>query len=118
VGSQGENAPRNMTKGRGVAIDGRLGWREYEAGDGSRRRRREHRGRRAVLARPDLTASEELHAPTPAPSMTADDNIPFWSAGGLFACGLDCVSHRSGCLSNRGVRGDNRRQAVAGSPRG
>jgi hypothetical protein len=29
------------------------------------------------LAGPDLTASGELHAPTPAASMTADDDIPF-----------------------------------------
>jgi single-strand DNA-binding protein len=34
-----ENAARYMTKGRGVAIDGRLDWREDEARDGSTRRR-------------------------------------------------------------------------------
>ena len=34
-GAQGENASRYLTKGRPVAIDGRLEWREWEAKDGS-----------------------------------------------------------------------------------
>ena len=34
-GAQGENAARYLTKGRPVAIDGRLEWREWEAKDGS-----------------------------------------------------------------------------------
>ena len=36
-GAQGENAARYLTKGRGVAIDGRLEWREWETDDGSKR---------------------------------------------------------------------------------
>ncbi|HLI33244.1 MAG TPA: single-stranded DNA-binding protein [Solirubrobacteraceae bacterium] len=36
-GAQGENAARYLTKGRPVAIDGRLEWREWEAEDGSKR---------------------------------------------------------------------------------
>lgn len=32
-GAQGENAARYLTKGRGVAIDGRLEWREWEEKD-------------------------------------------------------------------------------------
>jgi single-strand DNA-binding protein len=36
-GAQGENAARYLTKGRPVAIDGRLEWREWEAQDGSKR---------------------------------------------------------------------------------
>ncbi len=34
-GAQGENCARFLTKGRPVAIDGRLEWREWEAKDGS-----------------------------------------------------------------------------------
>ena len=34
-GAQGENAARYLSKGRPVAIDGRLEWREWEAKDGS-----------------------------------------------------------------------------------
>jgi single-strand DNA-binding protein len=36
-GGQGEAVARHLTKGRGVAVDGRLEWREYEAQDGSKR---------------------------------------------------------------------------------
>ncbi|HZK74002.1 MAG TPA: single-stranded DNA-binding protein [Clostridia bacterium] len=36
-GAQGENAARYLSKGRPVAIDGRLEWREWEASDGSKR---------------------------------------------------------------------------------
>jgi single-strand DNA-binding protein len=36
-GAQGENAARYLHKGRPVAIDGRLEWREWEAQDGSKR---------------------------------------------------------------------------------
>ena len=36
-GAQGENCARFLSKGRPVAIDGRLEWREWEAQDGSKR---------------------------------------------------------------------------------
>ena len=36
-GAQGENCAQYLQKGRGVAVDGRLDWREYEAKDGSKR---------------------------------------------------------------------------------
>lgn len=36
-GAQGENAARFLAKGRPVAIDGRLEWREWEAQDGAKR---------------------------------------------------------------------------------
>jgi single-strand DNA-binding protein len=36
-GPQGENAARFLSKGRPVAIDGRLEWREWETDDGQRR---------------------------------------------------------------------------------
>lgn len=35
-GAQGENCARYLSKGRGVAVDGRLRWREYEV-DGQKR---------------------------------------------------------------------------------
>ena len=35
-GAQGENAARYLSKGRPVAIDGRLEWREWEAQDGDK----------------------------------------------------------------------------------
>src|SRR5262245_35223688 len=36
-GAQGENCQRFLAKGRAVAIDGRLEWREWQAQDGSKR---------------------------------------------------------------------------------
>src|SRR5271167_5187576 len=36
-GAQGENVARYLSKGRPVAIDGRLEWREWEAQDGNKR---------------------------------------------------------------------------------
>lgn len=36
-GAQGENAARFLSKGRPVAIDGRLDWREWDAQDGTKR---------------------------------------------------------------------------------
>jgi single-strand DNA-binding protein len=36
-GAQGENAARYLSKGRGVAVDGRLEWREWETDDGGKR---------------------------------------------------------------------------------
>lgn len=36
-GAQGENCATYLQKGRPVAIDGRLDWREWEAQDGSKR---------------------------------------------------------------------------------
>jgi single-strand DNA-binding protein len=36
-GAQAENCERYLSKGRPVAVDGRLEWREYQARDGSKR---------------------------------------------------------------------------------
>jgi single-strand DNA-binding protein len=36
-GAQGENAARYLSKGRPVAVDGRLEWREWETQDGAKR---------------------------------------------------------------------------------
>jgi len=36
-GAQGENAARFLSKGRPVALDGRLEWREWQAQDGTKR---------------------------------------------------------------------------------
>lgn len=36
-GAQGENCARFLAKGRPIALDGRLEWREWEADDGSTR---------------------------------------------------------------------------------
>src|SRR3954471_806526 len=36
-GAQGENCAQYLAKGRAIAVDGRLDWREWEAQDGTKR---------------------------------------------------------------------------------
>ena len=98
-GAQGENCARFLTKGRAVAIDGRLRWRQWDAQDGTKREavdivadtvqfigpREEGAGGGA----PSGGCSRPAAAPAPAPvgpaepaapwggSEAVDDDIPF-----------------------------------------
>jgi single-strand DNA-binding protein len=96
-GAQGENCSQYLSKGRPVAIDGRLEWREWEAKDGSGKRSTveiiadsvqflgsreggggENGGR--FTPQSDVPADTGDFAPAPAtagPSGAADDDIPF-----------------------------------------
>ena len=88
-GNQGESCAQYLAKGRPVAIDGRLDWREWEAQDGGKRQAveivadtrpvprqpRRRRGRAAAQYVP-AGAAQRAPAPTSAPS-AADDDIPF-----------------------------------------
>ena len=97
-GAQGENCARFLAKGRPVALDGRLEWREWEAQDGNkrqsveiiadsvqflggrddgprRRRRRLHAALRRPGRRPRLPAGGR--ACGAAAARPADDDIPF-----------------------------------------
>ena len=96
-GAQGENCATYLSKGRPVAVEGRLDWREWEAKDGSQTPGgRDHRQLRPV---PRLAATGPAQAaaaaaasprsptsrPTPRTSRTPqpaavgrpDDDIPF-----------------------------------------
>jgi single-strand DNA-binding protein len=73
-GLQGENAARYLTKGRPIAIDGRLEWREYDAQDGSKRQ--------AVQIIADtvhfLSTPERIAVSRgPHAGRSTDDDIPF-----------------------------------------
>jgi single-strand DNA-binding protein len=84
-GAQGENCAQYLAKGRPVAIDGRLDWREYQTQDGQKREaieivadsvqflggRGEGEGQ-FVPAGAASTASDADFAPS-----AADDDIPF-----------------------------------------
>jgi single-strand DNA-binding protein len=50
-GAQGENCARFLAKGRPVAIDGRLEWREWTDKDGQQAPERRSRGRRRAVPR-------------------------------------------------------------------
>jgi single-strand DNA-binding protein len=85
-GTQGENAARFLSKGRPVAVDGRLDWREWEAQDGTKRQAidiiadsvqflgpREQ----AANGNGDTPPGEGDFRPAPVPAGAADEDIPF-----------------------------------------
>jgi single-strand DNA-binding protein len=83
-GQQGENCAQYLAKGRPVAVDGRLEWREWEAQDGTKRQATEIVADTVQFlgGRQD---SEGAYVPAGAasagsddfPSSPADDDIPF-----------------------------------------
>ena len=97
-GAQGENCARYLSKGRPVAIDGRLEWREWESDQGGKRQaidiiadtvqflggRDDSAGGGGFTPRSDIPVDTGDFAPAPAggggpasPSAPADDDIPF-----------------------------------------
>jgi single-strand DNA-binding protein len=95
-GAQGENAARYLSKGRPVAIDGRLEWREWEAQDGTKRQatdiiadsvqflgsRDEASGGGGFAGNgaskgSDVPVDEGDFQPAPAAGAAGDDDIPF-----------------------------------------
>ena len=90
-GQQGENCAQYLSKGRPVAVDGRLEWREWETQEGQKRQSvdiiadsvqflgsrdgGENGGR--FTPQSDVPADTADFAPAPAASGTADDDIPF-----------------------------------------
>ena len=83
-GNQGESCAQYLAKGRQVAIDGRLEWREWEAQDGTKRQATEIVADTVQFlgGRQD---SEGAYVPAGAasasgddfPASPADDDIPF-----------------------------------------
>jgi single-strand DNA-binding protein len=96
-GAQGENAARFLSKGRPVAVDGRLEWREWTAQDGTKRQSVEivadsvqflggrdegsYGGGNGFTPRTDVPVDDRDFQPAGAPSRggsdPADDDIPF-----------------------------------------
>jgi single-strand DNA-binding protein len=92
-GAQGENCARYLSKGRPVAIDGRLEWREWETEQGKRQAidivadsvqflggREEGGSSNGFTPRSDVPANtEDFHQPvtTGGGGGGADDDIPF-----------------------------------------
>ena len=91
-GAQGENCATYLQKGRPVAIDGRLEWREWETDNGSKRQAVEivadtvqflggggdggGNGHR-FTPEADVPADTADFAPAPAGPGASDDDIPF-----------------------------------------
>ena len=95
-GRQGENAAQYLSKGRPVAIDGRLEWREYQDKDGNKRQAVDiiadnvqflsspegfnggNGGSNGFTAQSDIPVSTDDFAPAPVGGGNApDDDIPF-----------------------------------------
>jgi single-strand DNA-binding protein len=95
-GGQGENAARYLSKGRPVAIDGRLDWREWETQDGTKRQAvdiiadsvqflgsREDPSGTGGFAGGGATQGNEVPVdgrdfqPAPVSGQAGDDDIPF-----------------------------------------
>jgi single-strand DNA-binding protein len=92
-GAQGENCAKFLSKGRPVAVDGRLEWREWEK-DGQKRQsveivadsvqflgsREDSGGGNGYAARSDVPVDTADMQPAPAASgssPTGEDDIPF-----------------------------------------
>jgi single-strand DNA-binding protein len=87
-GNQGESCAQYLSKGRPVAVDGRLDWREYEAKDGSKRQaleiiadsvqflggRGDGEGGQSYIPASDVAADQSDFVRAGAAS---DDDIPF-----------------------------------------
>jgi single-strand DNA-binding protein len=87
-GQQGENCAQYLSKGRPVAIDGRLEWREWDAQDGTKRQAVEviadsvqflgGRGDGAAEGGNQFVpAGAGAQSSTDADFQSADDDIPF-----------------------------------------
>jgi single-strand DNA-binding protein len=92
-GQQGENCATYLQKGRPIAVDGRLEWREWDASDGSGKRQaveivaesvqflggRGDDGGNGHRFTPesDVPADTSDFAPAPAGGGVSDDDIPF-----------------------------------------
>ena len=93
-GAQGENCATYLSKGRPVAVDGRLDWREWEANDGGKRQSIEiiaesvqFLGSRdgsgavqgnGIQARSDVPAdTSDFEQNEPVGAGSAGDDIPF-----------------------------------------
>jgi len=90
-GAQGENCAKYLAKGRPVAVDGRLEWREWQDKDGNKRQSVDiiadtvqflASAPRDDGPRADVPADLSDYEPAPVPvpggnAPTADDDIPF-----------------------------------------
>jgi len=86
-GNQAESCSQYLSKGRPVAIDGRLDWREWQAQDGSKRESVEivaesvqflgSRGEGGGDASPQFVPAGAAGETADFPASAADDDIPF-----------------------------------------
>ena len=77
-GAQGENCARFLAKGRALAVDGRLEWREFQSQDGAKREAVEIVADSVQFLGGAPEPAGAGAAPEPVPTAAADDeDIPF-----------------------------------------
>jgi single-strand DNA-binding protein len=77
-GAQGENCARFLSKGRAVAVDGRLEWREFETRDGQKRQTVEIVAEHVQFLGDGPARGEAAgHMAADDDPTAADDDIPF-----------------------------------------
>ena len=84
-GNQGENCAQYLAKGRPVAVDGRLEWREWEAQDGTKRSKVDVVAQTVQFLDSRQDSESPAYVPAGAaaasgddfPTSPADDDIPF-----------------------------------------
>ena len=76
-GAPGENCARYLTKGRPIAVDGHLDWREYEAHDHSRRQAVQIIADTVQFLGNPERATNDAPPPMVAHTAPVDDDIPF-----------------------------------------
>lgn len=77
-GTQAESAARYLTKGRGVAIDGRLDWREWQSQDGTKRQAVQVIAETVqFLGAPQLAPHNQPQDRATGATVSSDDDIPF-----------------------------------------
>ena len=80
-GKQAENAAQYLSRGRGVAVDGRLNWREWETDDGGKRQSVEIVAQSVQFLggedRPAVEREVVASAPVAAAASVGEDDIPF-----------------------------------------
>lgn len=77
-GAQGENAAKYLEKGRGVAIDGRLRWREWTVDNDQKRQAVEVVADTVQFFGTPKNSDDQPAAPDePAGGHASDDDIPF-----------------------------------------
>ncbi len=82
LATQGENAARYLEKGRAIAVDGRLEWREWEDKEGTKRQAVEIVAEAVQFlggggGRDGASAQGHEHSPKATGEAFADDDIPF-----------------------------------------
>ena len=82
-GKQAENVAKYLAKGRGVAVDGRLNWREWETDDGSKRQHTEIVAQSVQFLnggeepQPHQQQEAPVEVPVAAAPSSYGDDVPF-----------------------------------------